>query len=29
MDVKDSNGTKLADGDSVMGIKDLRLKGTP
>jgi protein PhnA len=28
MDVKDSNGTKLADGDSVTLIKDLKVKGT-
>ena len=28
MDVKDSNSNKLADGDSVMVIKDLKLKGT-
>jgi protein PhnA len=27
-DVKDSNGTKLADGDSVTLIKDLKVKGT-
>ena len=26
--VKDSNGTKLADGDSVTVIKDLKLKGS-
>ena len=26
--VKDSNGTKLADGDSVTIIKDLKLKGS-
>ncbi|OYX84738.1 MAG: PhnA protein [Azorhizobium sp. 35-67-5] len=26
--VKDSNGTKLADGDSVTLIKDLKVKGT-
>ncbi len=28
MDVKDSNGTLLADGDSVTLIKDLKVKGT-
>ncbi|OYX13599.1 MAG: PhnA protein [Rhizobiales bacterium 32-66-8] len=28
MDVKDSNGTLLADGDSVQVIKDLKVKGT-
>lgn len=28
MDVKDSNGNKLADGDSVLIIKDLKVKGT-
>lgn len=27
MDVKDSNGNKLADGDSVTLIKDLKVKG--
>lgn len=27
-DVRDSNGTALADGDSVMVIKDLKVKGT-
>ena len=27
-DVKDSNGNKLADGDSVQVIKDLKVKGT-
>jgi len=27
-DTKDSNGTKLADGDSVTVIKDLKVKGT-
>lgn len=27
-DVKDSNGTKLSDGDSVTLIKDLKVKGT-
>ena len=27
-DVKDSNGTPLADGDSVYLIKDLKVKGT-
>ena len=26
--VKDSNGTRLADGDSVTVIKDLKVKGT-
>lgn len=26
--VKDSNGTQLSDGDSVMVIKDLKVKGT-
>jgi len=26
--VKDSNGTQLADGDSVTVIKDLKVKGT-
>lgn len=26
--VKDSNGTKLSDGDSVTVIKDLKVKGT-
>ncbi|WP_026608011.1 alkylphosphonate utilization protein [Methylocapsa acidiphila] len=26
--VKDSNGTKLADGDSVTLVKDLKVKGT-
>jgi protein PhnA len=26
--VKDSNGARLADGDSVMVIKDLKVKGT-
>lgn len=26
--VKDSNGNQLADGDSVMVIKDLKVKGT-
>ena len=26
--VKDSNGTRLADGDSVTTIKDLKVKGT-
>ena len=26
--VKDSNGTRLADGDSVILIKDLKVKGT-
>jgi uncharacterized Zn ribbon protein len=29
MDVKDSNGTLLDAGDSVMVIKDLKVKGTP
>lgn len=28
MDVRDSNGTKLADGDNVTVIKDLKVKGT-
>jgi protein PhnA len=28
MDTRDSNGTILADGDSVTLIKDLRVKGT-
>ncbi len=28
MPAKDSNGTALADGDSVMVIKDLKVKGT-
>ena len=28
MDVKDSNGNLLADGDSVTVIKDLKVKGT-
>jgi protein PhnA len=28
MDVRDSNGNALADGDSVMVIKDLKVKGT-
>ena len=28
MDVKDSNGNALADGDSVTVIKDLKVKGT-
>ncbi len=28
MDVKDSNGTILSDGDSVTLIKDLKVKGT-
>lgn len=28
MPVKDSNGTELTDGDSVMVIKDLKVKGT-
>jgi alkylphosphonate utilization operon protein PhnA len=27
MDVKDSNGTLLADGDNVVLIKDLKVKG--
>ena len=27
-DTRDSNGTKLADGDSVTPIKDLKVKGT-
>ncbi len=28
MDVKDSNGTPLSDGDSVLVIKDLKVRGT-
>jgi protein PhnA len=28
MDVKDANGTKLADGDNVTLIKDLKVKGS-
>jgi protein PhnA len=28
MNVKDSNGNTLADGDSVLLIKDLKVKGT-
>ena len=28
MDTKDSNGTKLEDGDSVQVIKDLKVKGS-
>jgi len=28
MDVKDSNGNKLADGDTVTLIKDLKVKGS-
>lgn len=28
MDVKDSNGTLLQDGDSVLVIKDLKVKGS-
>ncbi len=28
MDVKDCHGTKLADGDSVQLIKDLKVKGS-
>lgn len=28
MDVKDSNGTLLSDGDSVTVIKDLKVKGS-
>ncbi|ACM30311.1 alkylphosphonate utilization protein [Agrobacterium sp. SHOUNA12C] len=28
MDVRDSNGTVLADGDNVTLIKDLKVKGT-
>ncbi len=28
IDVKDSNGTILKDGDAVMVIKDLKVKGT-
>ena len=27
-DVRDSNGTAIADGDSVMVIKDLKVKGS-
>jgi protein PhnA len=27
-DVRDSNGTKLSDGDSVTLVKDLKVKGT-
>ena len=27
-DTKDANGTKLADGDSVTLVKDLKVKGT-
>lgn len=29
MEVRDSNGNILSDGDSVMVIKDLKVKGTP
>ncbi len=29
MDVRDSNGNILAQGDSVMVIKDLKVKGSP
>lgn len=29
MDVKDSNGNILAEGDSVILIKDLKVKGAP
>lgn len=29
MDVKDANGTKLVDGDNVLLIKDLKVKGSP
>lgn len=29
MDVKDSNGTTLVEGDSVQVIKDLKVKGSP
>lgn len=28
IEVRDSNGNKLADGDSVLVIKDLKVKGT-
>ena len=28
MDVKDSNGTTLSEGDSVLVIKDLKVKGS-
>lgn len=28
MDIKDINGAKLSDGDSVQVIKDLKVKGT-
>ena len=28
MDVRDSNGTVLADGDNVILVKDLRVKGS-
>jgi len=28
MTVRDSNGTELSDGDSVLVIKDLKVKGT-
>jgi protein PhnA len=28
IEVKDSNGNRLADGDSVLVIKDLKVKGT-
>jgi protein PhnA len=28
MSVRDSNGTELVDGDSVLVIKDLKVKGT-
>jgi len=28
MSVRDSNGTELKDGDSVLAIKDLKVKGT-
>ena len=28
MDIRDSNGTPLADGDSVLVIKDLKVKGS-
>ena len=28
MEARDSNGTPLADGDSVLVIKDLKVKGT-
>lgn len=28
LDVRDSNGTKLNEGDSIQAIKDLKIKGT-